>query len=100
VVVTPFIRASSGGADAFARRRIHPSSTSRDASTRAKHRSTRAREMAFSERHAARATGNAAIAGALLTFCGAAYWYTVMKVRKDEMDVAIERREAKAKGAR
>ena len=30
VVVTPFIRASSGGADAFARRRIHPSSTSRD----------------------------------------------------------------------
>ena len=69
-------------------------------SRRAKHRSRRAREMAFSERHAARATGNAAIAGALLTFCGAAYWYTVMKVRKDEMDVAIERREAKAKGAR
>ena len=30
VVVTPFIRASSGGAAAFARRRIHPSSTSRD----------------------------------------------------------------------
>ena len=26
--------------------------------------------------------------------------YAVMKVRKDEMDVAIERREAKAKGAR
>ena len=56
--------------------------------------------MAFSERHAARATGNAAIAGALLTFCGAAYWYTVVKVRKDEMDVAIERREAKAKSGR
>ena len=56
--------------------------------------------MAFSERHAARATGNAAIAGALLTFCGAAYWYTVMKVRKDEMDVAIERREAQGEGRR
>jgi len=49
-------------------------------------------EMAFSERHRARWGGNVAIAGALLTFCAGTYWYTVRKVRKDEMDLAIERR--------
>ena len=48
--------------------------------------------MSFSARHQSRKGGNVAIAGALLTFCAGAYWYTVQKVRKDEMDVAIERR--------
>ena len=48
--------------------------------------------MAFSERHRARWGGNVAIAGALLTFCAGTYWYTVRKVRTDEMDLAIERR--------
>jgi len=49
--------------------------------------------MSFSARHAAKRGSNFAIAGALLTFCGGAYWYTMTKVRKDEMDAAIERRE-------
>jgi hypothetical protein len=52
----------------------------------------RHRAMSFSARHQSRKGGNVAIAGALLTFCAGAYWYTVQKVRKDEMDVAIERR--------
>jgi len=49
--------------------------------------------MSFSASHAAKRGSNFAIAGALLTFCGGAYWYTMTKVRKDEMDAAIERRE-------
>jgi len=53
--------------------------------------------MAFSARHSSRLTANVAIASALATFCASAYWYTVMKVRSDEIDVAIARREAKGK---
>lgn len=65
----------------------------RRASTRARERRRRwDADMAFSERHRARWGGNVAIAGALLTFCAGTYWYTVQKVRKDEVDVAIERR--------
>lgn len=53
--------------------------------------------MSFSARHAAKRGSNFAIAGALLTFCGGAYWYTMTKVRKDEVDAAIERREQQQK---
>lgn len=53
--------------------------------------------MSFSARHAAKRGSNFAIAGALLTFCGGAYWYTMTKVRKDEVDAAIERREQEQK---
>lgn len=67
-----------------------------DGRTRAERRG----RMSFSARHAAKRGSNFAIAGALLTFCGGAYWYTMTKVRKDEVDAAIERREQQQKLSR
>ena len=54
--------------------------------------------MAFSARHEARRASNALIAGALLAFCGCAYAYTMTRVRRDEIDDAIEARERKRAG--
>lgn len=76
--------------DIFRRRRT-------DGRTRAERSGAERARMSFSARHAAKRGSNFAIAGALLTFCGGAYWYTMTKVRKDEVDAAIERREQQQK---
>ena len=68
-----------------------------DGRTRAERSEAERARMSFSARHAAKRGSNFAIAGALLTFCGGAYWYTMTKVRKDEVDAAIERREQQQK---